>query len=75
PTYHGERGHPALFGQELFVELLDPDLEGGARTVVHRHLADALLVEVDDEGVVTDIDTPEIYRAVVDGTDDAGDDQ
>jgi molybdenum cofactor cytidylyltransferase len=65
PTHHGERGHPAVFASALFVELEDPSLEGGARTVVHRHLADALLVEVDDPGVLADIDTPEAYASAL----------
>ena len=62
PTHGGERGHPVVFGAALFGELEDPTLAGGARTVVHRHLADARLVEVDDAGVLADIDTPEAYR-------------
>lgn len=65
PVHRGERGHPAVFGAALFVELLDPALEGGARTVTYRHLEDALLVEVDDPGVLADIDTPEIYQEVI----------
>ena len=65
PTYAAKRGHPAVFGKALFVELLDPELEGGAKTVVHRHLADAELVPVEDEGVVVDIDTPASYEAVL----------
>jgi CTP:molybdopterin cytidylyltransferase MocA len=63
PTYRGKRGHPALLRHTLFDELADPALEGGARTVVHAHLDAALVVEVDDPGVVSDIDTPEAYRA------------
>ena len=65
PMYAGKRGHPAVFGRALFPELADPALQGGARTVVHRHLTGALLVEVDDAGVLTDIDTPEAYTAVL----------
>lgn len=65
PVYGGERGHPGIFGRELFGELADPGLEGGARTVVRRHLDAARSVEVDDPGVVADIDTPEGYRRVV----------
>jgi CTP:molybdopterin cytidylyltransferase MocA len=71
PLHEGKRGHPALFGKALFVELLDPDLEGGAKTVVHRHLSGARLVEVDDVGVVIDVDTREQYEAVVTGELDA----
>lgn len=64
PMSGGKRGHPAYFGRALFDELLDPELEGGARTIVHRHLDSACIVETEDAGVVTDIDTPEVYRAV-----------
>jgi len=65
PLYEGKRGHPAVFGKALFVELLDPELEGGAKTVVYRHLPDAQLVDVQDEGVLIDIDTPSAYEAVL----------
>jgi molybdenum cofactor cytidylyltransferase len=65
PLYESKRGHPAIFGKALFVELLDPALEGGAKTVVHEHLSDALLVDVDDVGVLIDVDTPDAYEAVL----------
>lgn len=60
PVHGTKRGHPAYFGRELFGELSDPSLAGGARTVVHRHLDGARLLEM-DRAVVTDIDTPEAY--------------
>ena len=59
-----------MFGSGLFAELTDPALEGGARTVVHRHLGEALKLQVDDPGVLTDIDTPEAYESVVGTSDD-----
>lgn len=65
PVHGSKRGHPALFGRALFDELLDPALQGGARTVVHRHLAEACLLVCEDAAVVTDIDTPEAYRAAL----------
>jgi CTP:molybdopterin cytidylyltransferase MocA len=65
PVFEGRRGHPAYFGATLFGELTDPALPGGARTVVHRHLAGAALVEVSDRGVTTDVDTPREYEALV----------
>jgi molybdenum cofactor cytidylyltransferase len=67
PVHAGRRGHPTLFHRTVFAELSDPELEGGARTVVHRHLDEASPVEVDDVGVVTDIDTPEAYKAAIGG--------
>jgi CTP:molybdopterin cytidylyltransferase MocA len=62
PTFEGTRGHPVLVRGRLFEELREPDLEEGARTVVHRHLGDARFVEVEDPGVTADIDTLSDYR-------------
>jgi CTP:molybdopterin cytidylyltransferase MocA len=64
PRHGVKRGHPALFGRSLFSELADPELEGGARIVVHRHLGDARIVDWPDATVITDIDTPDAYAAV-----------
>lgn len=61
PNYKGTRGHPVLFRRSVFPELLDEDLEEGARTVVHRHLDDLIEVDVDDAGVLADIDSPADY--------------
>jgi len=66
PVLREERGHPTYFDAQLFPELLDPDLEGGARTVVHRHLHRAVLLPLADEGVLADIDTPELYAELID---------
>ena len=63
PVFAGARGHPTLFARSLFPALREPGLEGGARTVVRAHLDTATLVEVDDPGVLADMDTPEEYRA------------
>lgn len=65
PMLGDQRGHPTYFDAQLFAEFLDPHLEGGARTVVHRHLDDAVLLSLDDEGIRADIDTPALYAEVV----------
>ena len=65
PTYLGNRGHPSFFRATLFTELNDPTLDGGARTVVHRHLSEATLIPVNDSGVLADIDTPESYECAL----------
>lgn len=62
PVYGGRSGHPVIFGRELVPELLDPDLPDGARTVVRRHRKRALEVEVNDPGILADIDTPADYE-------------
>ncbi|HKY59456.1 MAG TPA: nucleotidyltransferase family protein, partial [Gemmatimonadota bacterium] len=59
---HGDRpGHPVLFGREVWEELDAPDLESGARDVVHRHRAEILEVPVDDSGILIDVNTREEY--------------
>jgi molybdenum cofactor cytidylyltransferase len=62
PAFEGWRGHPVLFGRELFPELLEEDLPEGARTVIRRYLQDRLQLSVEDPGILADIDTPEEYR-------------
>jgi molybdenum cofactor cytidylyltransferase len=62
----GERhGHPVLFDRSVFDELRGAPLAGGAKTVVHAHEETLLNVQVDDEGSVTDIDTPADYDALL----------
>jgi len=62
PVHDGRRGHPVLFRGVLFPELLDEELEEGARTVVHRHADGVREVPVDDPGILVDIDTLSEYR-------------
>lgn len=68
PVHHARPGHPVLFSRAVWAELSEPDLERGARDVVHRHHAEIEDVPVDDRGVVVDVDTPEDYAREVEGT-------
>jgi len=62
PAFNGKRGHPVIFGREIFPELLQRDLPEGARTVVGRYYERRIVVPVQDPGILVDIDTPEDYR-------------
>ena len=62
PVYNGQAGHPVIFSRDVVTELMRPDLPDGARTIVDRHRADAQGLEVDDAGVLIDIDTPADYE-------------
>jgi molybdenum cofactor cytidylyltransferase len=53
----GRRGHPVGFGSELYSELVRLDGDEGARRLLARYPAHA--VDVDDPGVLVDIDTPQ----------------
>lgn len=53
--YRGQRGHPVGFSAALRAELLGLTGDEGARSILLRHPAHG--VEIDDPGVLIDIDT------------------
>lgn len=61
PVHQGRHGHPVIFGAPLLDALRSANVELGAKPVMHRFLAEAVDVSVDDRGTVEDIDTPEAY--------------
>jgi molybdenum cofactor cytidylyltransferase len=61
-SHRGRHGHPVIFGRQVFDELRRANPAVGAKSVVRAHESSLLDVEVDDEGVLRDIDTPEDYR-------------
>jgi molybdenum cofactor cytidylyltransferase len=65
PAIGDRHGHPVLFDRSLFEELKRAPLDQGAKTVVHAHAATLLNVAVDDEGALTDVDTPADYRQLL----------
>ncbi|ADU63118.1 MAG: NTP transferase domain-containing protein [Pseudodesulfovibrio sp.] len=62
PRFLGERGHPPVIGRELLPDILHHDGFGGLRTVLQRHEADALDLDVADSGTLLDLDHPEDYE-------------
>jgi molybdenum cofactor cytidylyltransferase len=65
PIYKGRRGHPVLFGKELFHELERAPMEFGARSVLQARPDDVLEYQTDEEGVLINIDSPEDYQKYV----------
>ena len=61
-AYEGRHGHPVIFTRAVFDELRRADPAVGARAVVRAHAGDVVDLEVDEPGVVEDVDTPEDYR-------------
>jgi len=63
PRWQQQGGHPVGFGENLRHLLLDLEGDAGARGLIRTHpdLVDA--VEVEDEAIVVDIDTPEQLRS------------
>jgi molybdenum cofactor cytidylyltransferase len=58
PFHHGQRGHPVGFAPSLRDELMALTGDEGARAVLARHRASLVRIDVDDAGVLRDIDRP-----------------
>jgi molybdenum cofactor cytidylyltransferase len=64
PVHRGKRGHPLAIAPALLPEIDELDLDVGLRQLLDRHADEVLEIEVDDAGVVEDVDTPEDYARV-----------
>jgi molybdenum cofactor cytidylyltransferase len=58
PSYRGERGHPVGFARRFLDELSALRGDAGAREILKAHPDGIVLCEVDDPGVLRDIDEP-----------------
>jgi molybdenum cofactor cytidylyltransferase len=54
----GQRGHPVLFDRSIFEELQQAPTDVGARAVVKANEDRVIYLDVDDPGVLLDLDTP-----------------
>jgi molybdenum cofactor cytidylyltransferase len=61
PRCQGRRGHPIWFGRELIAEFLQLPENGAARDIVRSHSLHTEFVDVDDAGILADIDDPAAY--------------
>jgi molybdenum cofactor cytidylyltransferase len=61
--FNGRRGHPVLFDRGVFAELTNTPDDLGARAVVNADGARVSYCDVDDPGVVLDLDTPDELAA------------
>ena len=65
PIHNGRRGHPVIFSSALYGELLAAPSEKGARAIVWAHAADVLEVPTGEEGILLNINNPDMLRHVV----------
>ena len=65
PRFDGIRGHPVALSRAVAEELCALDPAASPQSVMRRHYGEALFVDVDDRGVVTDIDRPEDYAGLI----------
>jgi molybdenum cofactor cytidylyltransferase len=62
PVYRGERGHPVGFASGHRAALLKLRGDEGARALLAAHREALTLIDVDDPGILRDIDTPDDLR-------------
>ncbi|HVL23313.1 MAG TPA: nucleotidyltransferase family protein [Thermomicrobiales bacterium] len=62
--YGEQRGHPVLFGRELFPELLQLDGDAGGREIIRAHQADVVLVDGGACAPPADVDTEDAWVAL-----------
>jgi molybdenum cofactor cytidylyltransferase len=61
PRHGGLRGHPIWFSRELIAEFLGLPENGAARDIVRSHAAQTEFLDVDDAGILADIDDAAAY--------------
>jgi len=66
PSYRGHHGHPVCVTRDLLPEFLAMSpTTGQAREIVHRYVAQTQYVDVQDAGILADIDNAEAYHRLV----------
>jgi len=67
PVYRGTRGHPVGFSRRYFAALCALTGDAGARSVLLAHPDELTLLDVDDAGVLADVDSASDLRMGVNG--------
>lgn len=67
PCHKGKRGNPVLVAAPLFDRLKHPAGDAGARVLFDEFKHRMLCLDVDDPGILMDVDTPGDYAALVRG--------
>jgi molybdenum cofactor cytidylyltransferase len=63
PVYNKERGHPTLFAQSLFNELINAPDDQGARYVLYSNEEKVLELDTSEKGTRVGINTPQEYKS------------
>jgi molybdenum cofactor cytidylyltransferase len=62
PSFQGSRGNPVLLDRSVFSEVMALEGDTGCRAIFGNHLEGIAKVEVEDEGILLDIDDPDDYN-------------
>jgi molybdenum cofactor cytidylyltransferase len=58
PTFNDQPGHPVIFGAAYFEDMKSIHGDEGARSVIQQHVEHLHKLELDDPGLITDLDRP-----------------
>ena len=64
PFFRSQRGNPVLWARRFIPEMMQLSGDAGARAVLAKHADAVCPVQMDDAGVLLDIDTPEDLAAL-----------
>lgn len=64
PTRRGKRGNPVLWSKRFFPEMAELAGDVGAKHLIGEHAELVAEVEMDDDAILVDIDTPEALEAL-----------
>ncbi len=67
PRSQGRGGHPVCAARDLIPEFLALPPDAQARDVIHRHREHTVYVDVEDSGIMEDVDDPEAYQRLIRG--------
>lgn len=59
PIFQGQPGHPVIFGCKFWPELQQLTGESGAKALIQEHSQVIRYLEVNDPGILRDVDTPQ----------------
>jgi molybdenum cofactor cytidylyltransferase len=65
PVYQGKRGHPVIINTKysMAINHLNPGLT--LRDLIHRNLQDVVEVDLQDPGILKDVDTRDDYQQII----------
>jgi molybdenum cofactor cytidylyltransferase len=64
PVHDGQRGNPVLWGAKFFPELLGVSGDTGARNILLKHMESVAEINIPDDTVLHDFDTPESLKDI-----------
>jgi len=67
PTHRGKRGNPVLWDRRYFQEMAAVRGDVGARHIIGEHADAVCEVEMDDDGVLLDVDSPQALAELAPG--------